>query len=405
MLWLAGVGVMSMAVWLVFVRPVRPLDLNVFLAAGRAVAHGHSPYPVLGSRHLWSGSAFVYPWLTAWIFAPAAAISSHAAALLMTVASVAAIAAGVWSLAGFRLIPFACVLFSAPTIDGLQMGTLNALLFLGVCLAWRWRDRRAWAGLVIGLLVTLKLLCWPLAVWLLLTRRWRAATFAVGTGTILLGAGWVFGPIGPGLYEHILGQLSAHETIASFGLQGLLVRWSVPVGAAQLVGLGSAAVLIAIMRNRGDTMIYAAAVVGALLASPVVWYHYYLLAAAPLLLVRNGSWWYLLIGWASVAARESYGLSWYPVSLLANVGLGIVGAIALVHLVGIPGGAFQSRRQQWLTVGISAVGATVLTAALIADARAPGGLDATLPVGASVILLLVAAARLPGPPVARGIGR
>jgi hypothetical protein len=403
MLWLAGVGVMSMAVWLVFVRSVRPLDLNVFLAAGRAVAHGHSPYPVLGSPHLWSGSAFVYPWVTAWIFAPAAAISSHAAALLMTVSSVAAIAAGVWSLAGFRLIPFACVLFSAPTIDGLQMRTLNALLFLGVCLAWRWRDRPAWAGLVIGLLVTLKLLCWPLAVWLLLTRRWRAATFAVGTGTILLGAGWV--PLDRGSTNTYWANFSAHETIASFGLQGLLVRWSVPVGAAQLIGLGSAAVLIAIMRNRGDTMIYAAAVVGALLASPVVWYHYYRLAAAPLLLARNGSWWYLLIGWASVAARESYGLSWYPVSLLANVGLGIVGAIALVRLMGIPGGAFQSRRQRWLTVGISAVGATVLTAALIADARAPGGLDATVPVGASVTLLLIAAARPPGPPTVRGIGR
>ncbi|MGH8860019.1 MAG: glycosyltransferase 87 family protein [Jatrophihabitantaceae bacterium] len=321
---LAGVAVVSVLAWLIFIRPVTPLDFNVFLTGGRDVAHGRDPYPALGSPQVWSGSAFVYPWLTAWLFAPASAISAHAAALVMTVLSTLAVAVGVWSLRGPRFIPVACVLASAPTLDGLQMGTLNAFLFLGVCLCWRWRDRAPAVGVTIGVLITLKILCWPLAVWLLMTRRWRGAAWAGGAGTALIGTGWILGPLGPFAYGRMLDQLSAHETDTSSSLQGILVRWSVSAHAAELIGIACAAVLVALVSKRGDAMIFSAAVVGALLASPVVWHHYYLLAAAPVLLIKKGEWWYLLIGWASVAPHLAYGISWRPVSLAANICLAVV---------------------------------------------------------------------------------
>jgi alpha-1,2-mannosyltransferase len=402
--WLMGIGVLSLIAWLVFVRPITPLDFDVFLAGGRAVAHGQSPYPVLGSSQVWSGSAFVYPWLTAWLFVPATAISAHLAALLMTAVSAFAVAAGVWALAGPRLVPFACVLFASPTIDGLQMGTLNALLFLGVCLAWRWRDHPARVGVTIGVLVTLKILCWPLAVWLLLTRRWGATTWAAGTGMVLLGIGWVFGPLGPLSYAQLLSQLSAHETDSSSGLQGMLVRWSVPVTVAELIGLACAAVLMALVARRSDTMIYAAAIVAALVASPVVWHHYYLLAAAPLLLARNGAWWYFLVGWASVPARESYGLSWHLVTVLASVGLaGTVAAMLWVRrevLVAALQRARIERLMSWLA--LLAVGLIVLGATVDVDVVVRGLAPAFIPVGASFAMLAVAGvrtapARLGGP--------
>src|SRR5664279_601911 len=170
--WLTASLLLSLAAWVVFIRPVVPLDFNVFLSGGRAVAHGHSPYPALASPQVWSGSAFVYPWLTAWLFAPAAAVSPHAAVLVMAAASIACVIGGVRLVAGRRFGPVVWVLLASPTIVGLQMGTLNAVLFLGACAAWRWRDHPARAGIAIGLLITLKVLCWPLIGWLLLTRRW-----------------------------------------------------------------------------------------------------------------------------------------------------------------------------------------------------------------------------------------
>ena len=51
-----------------------------------------------------------------------------------------------------------------------------------VALAWRYRDKARVAGLALGVAVAAKLFVWPLVVWLLLTRRFRAAAWAVGVG-------------------------------------------------------------------------------------------------------------------------------------------------------------------------------------------------------------------------------
>lgn len=389
MWWWTCCGLLSAVAWVSFVRPVAPLDFHVFAAAGRAVAHGLDPYPPPASAQVWSGSAFVYPWLAAWLFAPAAWVSGHAAALAMTALSCAAIAAGVSSVAGRRLVPFACVLFSAPTLDGLQMGTLNAVLFLGVCLAWRWRDQPVRAGVAVGVLVTLKLLCWPLLLWFLFTRRWAAATWTAVTGAVLVGAGWLFGPLGPISYARLLGQLAEHEVRTSAGLQGVLVRGGLPAAGAELIGVAVAVALVAVAARRGDGLAYGAAVVGALAASPVVWQHYYLLAAAPLLLVRNGALWYLLLGWLALSARSSYGISWRMLSATAAVAVLVIAGRALwrrraalrrgAHLV--------ARAPLGLVLAVALLGAAVAVgAAQLAAAAGP----ATVTVLASFTIVIIA---------------
>jgi hypothetical protein len=317
--WYVGAIALSALVWLLFVRAVVPVDLDVFLAAGRTVAAGHDPYPPLGAPAVWSGSAFVYPWLTAWLFAVAAVVSTHAAAIGMATASLACVAFGVRAVSGPKLAPLACVLLASPTLDGLQIGTLNALLFLGVCLAWRWRDRALTVGVIVGVLVMLKLVCWPLAVWLLLTHRFRAAATSAVAASVLLGAGWVFGPLGLRGYARMLSELSTHEAGDGSGLQSMLVRAAVSPSLAQIAAFALAAALFWAVARRGDAAVYSAAVVAALLISPVVWHHYYLLLAAPLLLVRRGVQWYWLVGWASTSARSVYGVSWLWISVAANV--------------------------------------------------------------------------------------
>ena len=54
------------------------------------------------------------------------------------------------------------------------------LLMLPVAVAWRYRDRARIAGIALGVAVAAKLFVWPLVVWLLLTRRFAAAVWAVG---------------------------------------------------------------------------------------------------------------------------------------------------------------------------------------------------------------------------------
>ena len=65
-------------------------------------------------------------------------------------------------------------------VHGLFYGNLTVLLVLPLALAWRYRDRARVVGLAVGVAVAAKLFVWPLVVWLLLTRRFRAAHGRLG---------------------------------------------------------------------------------------------------------------------------------------------------------------------------------------------------------------------------------
>ena len=74
----------------------------------------------------------------------------------------------------------------AVVVHGLFYGNITILLVLLVALAWRYRDRARIAGLALGAAIAAKLFVWPLVVWLLLTRRYRAAAWASGRRVILV---------------------------------------------------------------------------------------------------------------------------------------------------------------------------------------------------------------------------
>src|SRR5215468_8847707 len=99
-------------VWLLFVRSVDPQDLEVFLRAGHAVVHGVSPYVAPLSPQVWSGHAYVYPYLTAWAFAPSSGLPVSAAALIYYLGSVAAL------------------LVAARLVTGLSAGPVPVMLVL-----------------------------------------------------------------------------------------------------------------------------------------------------------------------------------------------------------------------------------------------------------------------------------
>jgi hypothetical protein len=330
---LTGVLSLTAVVYLVYARG-HQLDLAVFLRAGEAVRHGRSPYSALNSAELQHNAAFVYPLAVAWVFAPVAALG-RLAPLVWAALSLAAIVLGC-RIARAENIPGALhtvlplVLLSSPAIIGLQDGSLNALLFLGLVLAWKYRDQNWMVAGVVTVLVVAKLFLWPLLGWLLLTRRYRAAAVSAALTGAVLGIGWAAGPLGLGGYTGMLDILSRIEAPHAAGLTGLLVSYRVPLGPATVVATGTGLALLAwagwqLRSGRmAEQVLFSAAVVAALLASPIEWQHYYLLLAAALLVAGRSTWplaVIALIGWAAAMPHA------VTVAGFA-VGLGGLGAVS-----------------------------------------------------------------------------
>jgi hypothetical protein len=179
-------------------------------------------------------------------------------------------------------------LTSPVTIHGLFYGNLTIVMVLLVAVAWRYREHARYAGLALGAAVAAKLFVWPLVVWLLLTRRFRAAAWAVGSAVVLvLGAWALIGFDGFLDYPKLLRAVQdvyAERSISVSTVAGALgAPVSVAVAIAALVGvacIGGAAWLA--VREDGDRRAFALLVTGCVLASPIVWPNYAALLFVPI---------------------------------------------------------------------------------------------------------------------------
>jgi hypothetical protein len=288
--WAVGVlaGLVAL-VWFGCIAPIAHFDVDVFLRAGAAVSAGRDPYPPSRSPEVYSGFAFVYPYLTALPFVPLARLPRGGAEVFIAL-SVLAVFAGC-RLAGARgWRAYALVLVASCTITGLQMGTLNAVLFAGLAGLWRWRDRPVVAGTLAALLVYSKLFLAPVLLWLALTRRWRAAGVSAAVLVLLIAGGELASPVGAGSYAGMLGVLAREEAPEGLSLTGLLMNIGLAAAAATWVARAAAVALLAACwaraRTSGDEpLLFAGTVAGALVASPIVWSHYLLLLVVPLFAV------------------------------------------------------------------------------------------------------------------------
>ena len=168
-------------------------------------------------------------------------------------------------------------------------GTSRSLLVLPLALAWRYRDSARVAGLAVGVAVAAKLFVWPLVVWLLLTRRFRAAAWAVGSAAVLvLGAWALIGFEGFADYPALLRAVQDVYAVRSISL-------STVAGGARCVGLrrgrrrrGSRASRASrsprgsSRRADGDRRAFALVVAACIVASPIVWPNYAALLFVPI---------------------------------------------------------------------------------------------------------------------------
>jgi glycosyl transferase family 87 len=318
-------------------------DLAVFLQGAGDVLRGVSPYAFQGDR------TFAYPPFLAYVVAPLHPLSSSTAALIWMLLSLAAVVLALWllELRDWRCYALVGVfLFTRSAID---LGTIEPLLLLAVAAAWRWRDHLLRPAAAVGIAIVLKLFLWPLAVWLALMRRVRAAAASVGIAIGLAFISWAaIGFAGLGHYPSLLTKLADHESSSSYSVVALGVRAHLPLPAARIVSVLVALALLAAaawvarderrsVRDR-DVAALTLTLAAALAASPIVWVHYFLLLLVPLALARPR----LSPLWLVPFAYSPLGEAAWPAGNARNLALALVPTL-LILFAGVERGISRFR--------------------------------------------------------------
>ena len=306
-------------------------DLDVFLRAAGKVLDTVSPYVFHGDK------TFAYPPFLAWLVAPLHPLSSSAAGFVWTLLSLAMVALALWllELRDWRCYALAFVfLFTRSSID---LGTIEPLILLAVAAAWHWRDRVLQSAGAVGVAIVLKLFLWPLAIWLVLTRRLRAAIAAVVLAVALATVSWAaIGFAGISDYPGVLRRLANDESTSSYSVVALGVRAHLPLLAAQIISvLVALALLVAAAwvarderrtpRER-DIATLTLTLAAALAASPIVWVHYFLLLLVPLALIRPR----LSLLWFVPFAFQPVGEAAWPAGDARKLGLALVATLVVL---------------------------------------------------------------------------
>jgi alpha-1,2-mannosyltransferase len=293
----------------------RITDFIAMRNGGIALLHGASPYATPDPSALFPADHLIYPPLVGYVFTPFSLLPYAIGAPLYVVLQIAALA-GALALLGVRDWRCYGMLFLwYPVIACLISGALGPFLAFLLALAWRYRDRAFVVAPALALAVVAKLFLWPLGIWLLATRRWRAALLA-GVATVVAFI-VPFAPLGLETlrgYPHLLRLLDQVFGPSSFSISTLArtLGASATVGHAVtlLVGIGLFLAALALgLRHRSERSVLTVTLLAALLTSPIVWMHYYVLLIVPIALARprlSGLWFVPLLYWAS-PATESVG--------------------------------------------------------------------------------------------------
>jgi alpha-1,2-mannosyltransferase len=294
---------------------------HAYLPAAHAVLAGHSPYPPATIAAFFPRTAFIYPPLTAYLAAPFTVVPPAVAAGIVSILAIGGVAA-ILLLLGVR--DWRCFMIAylwVPTYSAIQTGNVTILLALGLALAWRYRNRTFVLALVTGFLLALKLFLWPVLVWLIATRRFRAAGFAVGFGVLFIVVPWAgIGFAGMTGYPHLLSVLSEAERADQYTVAALVAR-TLSWRLAGLIGLAVGLTVLGLaarVGRRDERRSFALTIAALLLLSPIVGMHYFtlLLIVVALFAPRFGwAWAAPLLLW--VGPQVGHVADWRTATVLA----------------------------------------------------------------------------------------
>ncbi|WP_281892795.1 glycosyltransferase family 87 protein [Phytohabitans aurantiacus] len=290
-------------------------DLRIYMKAMRWWADGNPLYDYAQPDRVQGELYFTYPPFAALLLRPFVEISLGTTFAIFTIGSAVAVAVTTWWLvspvaerrglprwyAAGLAIPF--VFAIEPTRETIAFGQINMLLIvliLGDLLIAVPRNSR-WAGVGIGLATALKLFPGIFIVYLLVTRRWRAAitaSAAAAVATLLAAAvaprdSWRF-------WTHELwatDRVGRTDYTGNQSLLGLLSRLTAPEDPSRLLWLALVALALgygmwrAARAVRAGDEVAGLALTGlvAALISPITWpHHVYWFVPALVVLVDAG---------------------------------------------------------------------------------------------------------------------
>jgi alpha-1,2-mannosyltransferase len=327
------------------------IDLRVYRDAGSAVLDGARFYDILLDGH-W----FTYPPVAAIAFVAIAPVPMAAAKVLMGLVSLALLPLTLrWAL---RLLPAerrlpaaeatrlalvgaALAVWLEPVFTTLRYGQVDVVIAALVLFDLSRPDARRSKGTAIGLAAGLKLTPAIFAVYLLLTRRVRAAVTSAVTfaGTVALG----FAVVPHDAADFWTGAITDPDRVGRIhnaANQSLRGAWSrllhtTDVGAwwivtGLLVGIVGMALAVRAGRRGEDALGFSLCALTGLLVSPISWSHHWVIAIPallPLLVEAHRRRWTAGLVAGAVAAAAAgylYFIWWVP-----------IGGSAELHLSGV----------------------------------------------------------------------
>ncbi|WFE39638.1 glycosyltransferase 87 family protein [Micromonospora sp. WMMD998] len=324
----------SVAAYVAFVRdhPLIKIDFQMYLGAAHAFLDGEPVYQ-LGYTSL--DLPYTYPPVTlpfitplTWLDPRTALYGWNALGLLAMLGALYLTTGmlghrGVRGRLGLAAAALALLLWTEPLQRNLSLGQINIFVLLLVVADLSRPDRSRFKGIGVGAATAVKLLPGLFVVYLLLTRRIRAAVVASATfaGLTLLGA--IIQPGGSYDYWLTGRAFDSSRVLMTLGpryggnqsLQGAVARvldinepnnvwWLISV---VVVAVAALALAVALQRQGEETMAMVVVGLTMLVVSPVSWSHYWLWIG-PMLLVlvdvvrRAGGATRVLAGLVAVAA-------------------------------------------------------------------------------------------------------
>jgi alpha-1,2-mannosyltransferase len=236
---------------------------------------------------------FIYPPFAAICAVPLALLDRSSVQVLWLLGLVVALAYAVVKMLRSTGLPSGRGLFSlAALLVGViawlepirltaELGQINVLLLVLVVADLLKQSR--WSGVGIGLAAGIKLTPALFIIYLLVTRRIRAALVAMGTFAATVGLGFAVAP-GDSVTFWLRGRFDdvnriSHDLLANTSVRGLFLRlhWSPTLATITAIAVAAVAVAIAAIAYRRGQAVLAVGIVGmaSAAASPFSWSHHW----------------------------------------------------------------------------------------------------------------------------------
>ncbi len=301
-----------------------------FLVAGWRELNGGDPYHWTRAQFA-AQLSFPYPALAVVLLEPLALLPGGAAGDVYLLLCLAAIV-GALRLLGVRdWRVYGAVVLWSPVLIGWQTGNFTLPLVFGCAAAWHYRDRPWVVGLIAALLISIKPTMFPIGIWLIATRRYRATGISVAIGLALNLVSWTL--IGWSELGRLL-HLVSIQSQAMYHTGYSIIALAAHLGANRTVGtVIQAAVALVVLagcvyfgRKRGEAAAFTVAIALCLVASPLIDQHYFALLIVPLALAFPRLRWPWLLPLALWVCPATGGAAW-------QVGVWIVVAAVTVVVV------------------------------------------------------------------------